>query len=550
MLHKGLSLRINAVVIYRRLNKVLWMKNTFLWPRVRLAALPLALFLSACATTDNAARLAESGRCDVALEVSLSAQQAKQCRQAAQQGDAKAQYRLGMAHVQGELRQANLADAAKWFGLASEQGYALAKVRLAEMYFIGQGVVQDDDKGLALLHEAAELENPEALFVLAELYRLGEYVQQDPDRGMQYLQASARYAWDPARALYGAFLIDGRYVEQDIPSGIHLVKLAAANQDPRGLYFLGLAYYEGKGVLRNDTLARESLQQSAEQGYLAAHIMLIEFAIFGIGSEASAEQAMALLEQAVESGHEKAIALMDKVVQQGGEQPSLAQLRLSYYLFQAEHDSNRAKANLAILYADREGEFYDLAKARAFLAEVDASGDPLLLARLYFLAKRITGVNEANVFYQALAAMESAEAYYVRGMIEEEDKKYAEAIKLYRKAAYQEHPLACRALGEYYFYGIGVDKSLYRAEGWFKLAAKQGDLTSQLYLAKIYETLNFPSFFPLDDAYAWLSIAADNGLAKAQSYRIEFEKKHALSDAVKQSAKSKAKRWQQEMTKQ
>ncbi|MFO6424066.1 tetratricopeptide repeat protein [Motilimonas sp. KMU-193] len=525
------------------------MKNTFLSPRLTFAVLPLAILLSGCAVTDESPRGADSGRCDIALEVSLSAQQTKQCRQAAEQGDAQAQYRLGMAHVQGELRQANLTDAAKWFRLASEHGYGAAKVRLAEMYLIGQGVEQDDSAGVALLHEAAELENPEAMFVLSEFYRLGEYVPKDSQRAIQYLQASARYAWDPARALYGAFLIDGRYVEQDIASGIHLVKLAASNQDPRGLYFLGLAYYEGKGVLRNESLARTHLQQSAELSYLPANMMLIEFAIFGIGGEANAELAIALLEQGVESGHAKAIALMDKIVQQGGEQPSLAQMRLSYYLFQAEHDSNRAKANLAILYADAESEYYDLAKARAFLADVEVGGDPVLLTRLYFLAKQIADVNRANEFYQALVVIESAEAYYLRGMIEEEDKKYAAAAKLYRKAAYEEHPLACRALGEYYFHGISVEKSLYRAEGWFKLAAKHGDLTSQLYLAKIYEALNFPSFFPLDEAYAWLTLAADNGLAKAQSYRTEFEKKHAISDAVKQSAKAKAKRWQQEMIK-
>ncbi len=518
-----------------------------LFPRLTLSVLPLAIMMSGCASIEQGSGSTASGRCDIALEVSLSAQQTKQCRQAAQQGDAQAQYRLGMAHVQGELRQANLTDAAKWFRLASEQDYALAKVRLAEMYLIGEGVEQDDSVGVALLHEAAELENPEALFVLAELYRLGEYVPKDPKRGMQYLQASARHAWDPARALYGAFLIDGRHVEQNIASGIHLVKLAAANQDPRGLYFLGLAYYEGKGVLRNDTLARQNLQQSADQGYLAANMMLIEFAIFGIGGEANAEQAFALLEQGVESGHEKAIALMDKIVQQGGEKPSLAQMRLSYYLFQAEHDSNRAKANLAILYADRDGEYFDLAKARAFLQEVEATGDPVLLTRLYFLAKQIAGVNEANEFYQALAAIDTADAYYLLGMIEEEEEKYAAAAKLYRKAAYEEHTLACRALGEYYFHGISVDKSLYRAEGWFKLAAKQGDLESQFYLAQIYEAMNFPTFFPLEEAYAWLMLAADNGLVKAQNYRIEFERKHKVSDALKQSAKAKAKGWQQDM---
>ena len=65
-------------------------------------------------------------------------------RQAAEQGDATAQYRLGAIYANGESVPADYAKAVRWYRLAAEQGLAMAQGALGGMYAIGRGVPQDD----------------------------------------------------------------------------------------------------------------------------------------------------------------------------------------------------------------------------------------------------------------------------------------------------------------------------------------------------------------------------------------------------------------------
>ena len=72
------------------------------------------------------------------------AQAAKWTRLAADQGNASAQYRLGLMYYNGRGVPQDYAEAAKWFRLAADQGYAYARYSLGVMYEHGQGVPQDD----------------------------------------------------------------------------------------------------------------------------------------------------------------------------------------------------------------------------------------------------------------------------------------------------------------------------------------------------------------------------------------------------------------------
>ena len=61
----------------------------------------------------------------------------------AEQGDAKAQYNLGVMYQQGQGVSQDYKTAVKWYALAAEQGDAEAQFNLGVMYFEGQGVLQD-----------------------------------------------------------------------------------------------------------------------------------------------------------------------------------------------------------------------------------------------------------------------------------------------------------------------------------------------------------------------------------------------------------------------
>ncbi len=67
----------------------------------------------------------------------------RRLREAAEQGDADAQYSLGLIYANGQGVPRDHAEAAKWYRKAAEQGHAKAQYRLGFMYEYGVGVPRD-----------------------------------------------------------------------------------------------------------------------------------------------------------------------------------------------------------------------------------------------------------------------------------------------------------------------------------------------------------------------------------------------------------------------
>jgi hypothetical protein len=67
----------------------------------------------------------------------------KEWRPLAEQGDAGAQYNLGILHFRGWGVAEDYVEAVKWYRRAAEQGHAGAQLQLGTMYAKGDGVAQD-----------------------------------------------------------------------------------------------------------------------------------------------------------------------------------------------------------------------------------------------------------------------------------------------------------------------------------------------------------------------------------------------------------------------
>jgi TPR repeat protein len=61
----------------------------------------------------------------------------------AEQGDASAQYNLGVMYANGYGVPQDYAEAVRWYRLAAGQGNAKAQYNLGLMYYNGEGVPQD-----------------------------------------------------------------------------------------------------------------------------------------------------------------------------------------------------------------------------------------------------------------------------------------------------------------------------------------------------------------------------------------------------------------------
>ncbi len=79
----------------------------------------------------------------IAYSAGNYAKAAKLLRPLAKQGNAWAQFNLGVMYDEGKGIAQNYKEAAKWYRLAAEQGDSDAQYNLGIMYFNGEGVPQD-----------------------------------------------------------------------------------------------------------------------------------------------------------------------------------------------------------------------------------------------------------------------------------------------------------------------------------------------------------------------------------------------------------------------
>jgi TPR repeat protein len=101
------------------------------------------------------------------------------CRVKAEQGDAYAQYNLGLMYRKGQGVAQDYKEAIKWYRLAAEQGVADAQYNLGVAYYKGQGVAQDYKEAVKWTRLAAEQGVAEAQTNLGVMYAQGKGVAQD-----------------------------------------------------------------------------------------------------------------------------------------------------------------------------------------------------------------------------------------------------------------------------------------------------------------------------------------------------------------------------------
>lgn len=109
----------------------------------------------------------------------LACESIRDCVAPAEQGDARAQYLLGMLYATGDGVPQDYKEAAKWFHKAAEQGDVSAQSLLGTMYAHGNGVPQDYKEAVKWHRKAAEQGYARAQYFLGDLYATGKGVPQD-----------------------------------------------------------------------------------------------------------------------------------------------------------------------------------------------------------------------------------------------------------------------------------------------------------------------------------------------------------------------------------
>ena len=175
-------------------------------------------------------------------------------RRTAAQGDAAAQYNLGLMYDTGGGVPQDYGEAVRWYRLAADQGIAVAQYNLGGMYATGRGVPQDYGEAV-------------------RWYRLAA------DQGFSSSSVASSSAWrwrSIAAAQYnlGGMYYNGRGVPQDYGEAVRWYRLAADQGDAGSQYNLGLMYNDGRGVLQDYGEAVHWWSLAADRGYAAAQYSL------------------------------------------------------------------------------------------------------------------------------------------------------------------------------------------------------------------------------------------------------------------------------------
>jgi TPR repeat protein len=97
----------------------------------------------------------------------------------AEQGNAEAQYNLGILYRQGKGVMRDTKQAVQWFKKAADQGLATAQYYVGNAYDVGEGVEKNTELAVQWYQKAAKNGDPLAQTNLGVSYVRGEGIKQD-----------------------------------------------------------------------------------------------------------------------------------------------------------------------------------------------------------------------------------------------------------------------------------------------------------------------------------------------------------------------------------
>ena len=117
----------------------------------------------------------------------------------AEQGDAKAQFELGMALRDRQSSPRDLALAYAWLEKSARQGYADAQYVLGAMHVAGKGTLQSFPLAVEWFERAAQQNHAEAQFNMGRMYRRGHGVELNNVKAYMWFNLAAAQGHDRAR---------------------------------------------------------------------------------------------------------------------------------------------------------------------------------------------------------------------------------------------------------------------------------------------------------------------------------------------------------------
>ena len=188
----------------------------------------------------------------------------------AEQGDARAQYRLGHRYYEGNGVTKDYTKAAFWIRKAAEQGNSNAQNDLGYCYKNGNGVPKDYSQAVYWYRKAADQGNDAGQNNLGLCYYGGEGVSKDYSQAVYWYRKAAEQGNSNAQYHLGICYKNGNGVPKDYSQALYWYRKAADQGNAYSQYHLGLCYDNGIGVSKDYSQAVYWYRKAADQGYAKA----------------------------------------------------------------------------------------------------------------------------------------------------------------------------------------------------------------------------------------------------------------------------------------
>jgi TPR repeat protein len=235
-------------------------------------------------------------------------------RESAASGNALAKARLARIYFGGNGVVANTAEAERLSkGIfpkllsAAEKNDAVSQLCVGTMYLDGLGVARDGAEGVKWLRKAADQNLPLAMGNLGVAYENGIGVERDLSEALKWYGDGAIRGCAMAQAYLANFYHSGRGVERNEFEAARLWRLAADQNFAFGQTNLGYMYEHGCGVEMNVSEAVRLYRLAAEQNFAVGQTNLGQMYEHGCGVRQNLNEAVWWYRKAAAQGDANAI---------------------------------------------------------------------------------------------------------------------------------------------------------------------------------------------------------------------------------------------------
>ena len=198
---------------------------------------------------------------------------------------------------------------------AANMGNIEAIAQLAEAMELGIGIANDPQEALKLTKLAAEKGNQRAMLNLGIAHLTGMNVEYSPAKAVEYFQKAANSGYPPVLRKLGECYARGIGVEQNWQTAIKYYQSAASGGDEEASFELGNCYENGHGVQKNFTQAFYYYSQAADRGSIKAIRKMAIFLLDGNGVRQDTKRGMMMLRQAAEAGDQTAQFILKQKIE-------------------------------------------------------------------------------------------------------------------------------------------------------------------------------------------------------------------------------------------